>query len=75
MLFIHAFIYLFIDLFIILYIIYLYFLSGRQYDKRGNVRQWWSDTDIEKFKQAAQCFIDQYSNYTIAGTNVSYYTP
>lgn len=45
---------------------------GRQYDKYGNLKQWWSDVDIDKFKQKAQCIIDQYSNYTIqeVGLNV-----
>lgn len=38
---------------------------GRQFDKDGNNRNWWnSDTD-EKFKERAQCIIDQYSNYTV----------
>ena len=47
-------------------------LLGRQYDKDGNLKQWWSDMVIEKFKEKAQCFIDQYSNYTVpeAGMNV-----
>eukprot|EP00914_Ancora_sagittata_P002837 GHVO01005991.1.p1 GENE.GHVO01005991.1~~GHVO01005991.1.p1 ORF type:complete len:215 (-),score=8.46 GHVO01005991.1:610-1203(-) len=39
--------------------------KGRQFDKDGNLKQWWSDTVIEKFKEQAQCIIDQYSNYTV----------
>lgn len=38
---------------------------GRQYDKDGNLKQWWDDQVIEKFKEQAQCMIDQYGNYTI----------
>jgi len=46
--------------------------TGRQYDKEGNMKEWWSATDVEKFKEKAQCIIEQYSNYSIpeAGLNV-----
>lgn len=46
---------------------------GRQYDKDGNLKQWWSNNVIEKFKEKAQCIIDQYSNYTVneAGLNLN----
>ncbi|MBO4370265.1 MAG: M13 family metallopeptidase, partial [Paludibacteraceae bacterium] len=27
--------------------------QGRQYDKNGNLRQWWSDADVEAFKKPA----------------------
>ena len=33
--------------------------SGRQYDKDGNLRQWWSNSTVDNFKQRAQCFVDQ----------------
>lgn len=48
-------------------------LLGRQYDKMGNMKEWWSEQDIKKFKEKAQCIIDQYSNYTVeeVGLNVS----
>ncbi|KAK6176886.1 hypothetical protein SNE40_015099 [Patella caerulea] len=39
--------------------------SGRQYDKDGNLLQWWTDDVIDRFKEKAQCIIDQYSNYTV----------
>ncbi|XP_053378803.1 neprilysin-4-like isoform X4 [Mercenaria mercenaria] len=42
--------------------------QGRLYDKSGNLHNWWSDTDAEKFKARAQCIIDQYSNFTVPGT-------
>ncbi|XP_070206748.1 neprilysin-1-like [Littorina saxatilis] len=38
---------------------------GRQHDKNGNLEQWWTDDAIAKFKERAQCIIDQYSNYTV----------
>jgi len=45
---------------------------GRQYDKSGNLKEWWSPQVIDRFKEKAQCIIDQYSNYTVieAGLNV-----
>jgi len=45
--------------------------KGRQYDKDGNMKQWWSEEDIKKFKEKAQCIIDQYSNYTIPEVNMT----
>ncbi|WAR15723.1 NEP4-like protein [Mya arenaria] len=38
---------------------------GRQYDKNGNLKQWWDDHVIAEFKERAQCIVDQYGNYTI----------
>ena len=45
---------------------------GRQFDKNGNLQQWWSNEVIQKFKARAQCIIDQYGNYTVPeiGLNV-----
>ena len=37
--------------------------QGRQYDGTGNAAQWWSDQMIERFREKAQCFIDQYNGY------------
>ncbi|KAK6188536.1 hypothetical protein SNE40_004694 [Patella caerulea] len=39
--------------------------QGRQYDKSGNLRQWWTDDVITKFKSKAQCVIDQYGGFTV----------
>merc|ERR1711874_760593 len=39
--------------------------QGRQYDGTGNVAPWWSDITIQEFVGRAQCFIDQYGNYTV----------
>lgn len=38
---------------------------GRQYDKNGNLKQWWDDDVIRAFKKQAQCIVEQYGNYTI----------
>ncbi|XP_012934734.1 membrane metallo-endopeptidase-like 1 [Aplysia californica] len=38
---------------------------GRQYDKNGNLEQWWSDSVIQNFKDKAQCIVDQYGAYVM----------
>jgi len=39
--------------------------QGAQYDKEGNVKNWWTDEDYEKFKGRIQQVIDQYSTFTV----------
>lgn len=43
---------------------------GRQFDKQGNLKQWWNNRTVAEFRQAAQCIIDQYSNYTLDDINL-----
>ena len=39
--------------------------QGSQYDKVGNVTDWWTKTDYEKFKVRTQQVIDQYNLFTV----------
>jgi endothelin-converting enzyme/putative endopeptidase len=39
--------------------------EGRQFDAQGNLRDWWTAEDGEKFVKRASCISDQYSTYTI----------
>ncbi|XP_059609533.1 neprilysin-1 [Phlebotomus argentipes] len=39
--------------------------KGRQFDKDGNMMQWWNNATIQAFRERAQCIIDQYSKYKI----------
>ncbi|ENN73974.1 hypothetical protein YQE_09430, partial [Dendroctonus ponderosae] len=39
--------------------------KGRQFDKDGNMMQWWNNATIRAFRDRAQCIIDQYSRYKI----------
>lgn len=39
--------------------------QGRQYDKDGNLKDWWTATDAENFKQRAQVLIDHFSNIKV----------
>lgn len=44
-------------------IIHGYDDKGRQYDKNGNLIDWWLPPTEKSFIKRAQCFINQYSNY------------
>ncbi|XP_060581148.1 membrane metallo-endopeptidase-like 1 [Ruditapes philippinarum] len=46
---------------------------GRQYDKTGNLNQWWNTSVITRFKEKAQCIIDQYNEFVVpeAGLNIN----
>ncbi len=39
--------------------------QGAQYDKDGNVKNWWTKDDYEKFKARTQQVIDQYDLFTV----------
>ena len=39
--------------------------EGRQYDAAGNLVDWWTNADAQKFKQRAQCIVDQYAQYVV----------
>ncbi|KAK0648606.1 hypothetical protein B0T16DRAFT_444608 [Cercophora newfieldiana] len=41
--------------------------TGRHYDQNGNLTDWWTNTTVKAFEERAQCFVDQYSNYTVPG--------
>lgn len=41
--------------------------TGRHYDQNGNYTDWWTPSTVAAFKERAQCFIDQYGNYSIPG--------
>ncbi|KAI1083868.1 hypothetical protein F5B20DRAFT_353684 [Whalleya microplaca] len=45
--------------------------SGRNYDENGNYTNWWTNSTINEFTKRANCFVDQYDNFTIEGTNGS----
>lgn len=46
--------------------------TGRQSDKLGNTANWWTPETLANYLTRAQCFIDQYSNYTVpSGSHVS----
>jgi putative endopeptidase len=40
--------------------------SGRQYDKDGNLKDWWTEQDAENFKARAQVLVDFFDNIEVA---------
>ncbi len=46
--------------------------SGRQYDGDGNLREWWTEEDAKKFKERADCIVQEYSAFkATADTNLN----
>ena len=43
--------------------------QGRQYDKEGNLNDWWTTEDLEKFNELTQVLVDQANNYAVIDTN------
>jgi len=39
--------------------------EGRQFDAKGNLRDWWSKKDAGEFEKRAACVVDQYAQYTV----------
>jgi putative endopeptidase len=39
--------------------------EGRQFDAKGNLKEWWTKDDAKAFNERAQCIVDQYKEYTI----------
>jgi len=39
--------------------------EGRQFDAKGNLRDWWTKKDSDEFTNRATCISEQYSQYTI----------
>jgi len=42
--------------------------QGAQYDPQGNLKNWWSAEDLEKFKQRTTLISNQYDAYTVLDT-------
>ncbi len=42
--------------------------QGAQYDKDGNVKNWWTKEDYEKFRAKTKRVIDLYSSFTVLDT-------
>lgn len=39
--------------------------EGRQFDAKGNLKDWWTKKDAREFTDRAQCIVDQYAGYTV----------
>jgi putative endopeptidase len=38
--------------------------EGRQFDAKGDLKDWWTKSDAAEFEKRANCVVDQYSEYT-----------
>ena len=38
--------------------------QGRQFDAKGNLDDWWTETDATQFNERAECIVKQYGNYS-----------
>lgn len=43
--------------------------NGRFYDAEGKYQDWWTNKTIDEFEKRADCFVEEYSNFTVQGTN------
>lgn len=43
--------------------------TGRHYDQNGNYTDWWTEKTVTEFTKRADCFVDQYHNFTLAGND------
>jgi len=41
--------------------------TGRHYDQTGKFEDWWTNATIGAFKAKTDCFVKQYSNFTVPG--------
>lgn len=39
--------------------------QGRQYDKDGNLKDWWTPEDAKNFKERAQVLVDYFGNIEV----------
>ncbi|XP_001605702.1 endothelin-converting enzyme homolog isoform X1 [Nasonia vitripennis] len=43
--------------------------SGRRFDSRGNLQQWWSNETISRYTDKTTCFVEQYNEYYVSEVN------
>lgn len=39
--------------------------QGRKYDKEGNLKDWWTESDAKAYEERAACMVDQYSSINV----------
>ncbi len=42
--------------------------QGRQFDKNGNLNEWWTEEDAKRFKERTAILVDQYDQLTVLDT-------
>ncbi|CAH1165627.1 unnamed protein product [Phyllotreta striolata] len=44
--------------------------QGRQFDKHGNLKHWWKNDTVDRFKERTKCVVRQYNGYKINGKSI-----
>uniref|UniRef100_A0A1A7WWV6 Endothelin converting enzyme-like 1 n=2 Tax=Iconisemion striatum TaxID=60296 RepID=A0A1A7WWV6_9TELE len=44
---------------------------GGQYDRHGNLKQWWTEDSYRKFQRKAECIVKLYDNFTVYNQRVN----
>uniref|UniRef100_A0A4W5NSQ6 Endothelin converting enzyme like 1 n=1 Tax=Hucho hucho TaxID=62062 RepID=A0A4W5NSQ6_9TELE len=44
---------------------------GGQYDRHGNLKQWWTEESYKKFQKKAECIVKLYDNFTVYNQRVN----
>ncbi|KAG9348182.1 hypothetical protein JZ751_001917 [Albula glossodonta] len=44
---------------------------GGQYDRHGNLKQWWTEESYRKFQKKAECIVKLYDNFTVYNLKVN----
>jgi endothelin-converting enzyme len=45
--------------------------QGREFNQDAVLAEWWDDQTLEEFRSRAECFVDQYNQYSVMGPNGS----
>jgi putative endopeptidase len=45
--------------------------QGRQFDGHGNLEDWWTKEDGDKFTQKTQCIVDEYAQFSVGDTKLN----
>jgi putative endopeptidase len=45
--------------------------QGRQFDGHGNLHDWWTKEDADKFTQKAECLVNEYSKFSVGDTKLN----
>jgi putative endopeptidase len=45
--------------------------QGRQFDGHGNLKDWWTKEDADKFTEKSQCLVDEYAKFVVGDTHLN----
>ena len=45
--------------------------QGRQYDGYGNLKDWWTKEDADKFTEKTQCIVNEYEQFKVGDTHLN----